>query len=54
VSAGFRAAGTLIGNYDGNGSPGTNALVQASNLVTSSATFTIFEENWIHRSNPRM
>lgn len=54
MSAGFRAAGTLVGDYNGDGSPGTNALVQAPNLVTSAATFTVFEENRIHGSNPRM
>lgn len=54
VSAGFRAARTLVGDDDGDGSPGTDAPVQTPNLVTSSASFTAFEENRIHRTNPRM
>lgn len=46
------AAGTLIGDDDGDGSPRADGLVQALDLVAGSTSLPSFEQHWVHRPHP--
>ena len=47
----FGAAGTLVGNNNGNSPSRADGLVQTLNLVTGPTAFTSFEQNWTHCPN---